>query len=279
LENKQKFISQIDKGDLTIREASDIDETTLSYAEIKAITTANPKIKQKMELEQEISRLRTLESEYRSNKYRLQDKINSELPQRIKRTEIDIDNITADIKTRNANQQDRFIMQIGNKTFTERKQAGDLFLAVINSGKYDDKIIGRLNGFDIIPVPGFTALGVKTVTIRSNGNYNIEMSTSETGSIIRLENFFKTLDSKLTEAQERLTALHNELSTAKTESVKPFEYAETIITMCEQLAALDAELDLNKQEVSATVIDDTQFKDEPEPIEHDDPDTDENSDE
>jgi hypothetical protein len=262
LENKQKFISQIDKGDLTIREARDIDETTLSYAEIKAITTANPKIKQKMELEQEISRLRTLESEYRSNKYRLQDKINSELPQRIKRTEITIDDITADIKTRNANQQDKFIMQLGNKTYTERKEAGDLFLAVINSGKYDDKIIGKLNGFDIIPVPGFTTLGVKTVTIRGNGNYNIEMSASETGSIIRLENFFKTLDSKLTESQSRLISLHNELSTAKTESVKPFEYAETIITMGEQLAALDAELDLNKQEVSATVIDDEQFKDE-----------------
>jgi hypothetical protein len=263
LENKQKFISQIDRGDLTIREASDIDETTLSYAEIKAITTANPKIKQKMELEQEISRLRTLESEYRSNKYRLQDKINSELPQRIKRTEITIDDLTADITKRNANMQNQFIMQLGNKTYTERKEAGDLFLAVINSGKYDDRIIGRLNGFDIIPVSGFTALGVKTVTIRGNGNYNVEISSSETGSIIRLENFFKTLDNKLTDAKERLTALHNELATAQTESVKPFDYAETLISMCEQLAALDTELDLNKQEVATTVIDDDQFKDEP----------------
>jgi N12 class adenine-specific DNA methylase len=276
LENKQKFISQIDRGDLTIREASDIDETTLSYAEIKAITTANPKIKQKMELEQELSRLRTLESEYRSNKYRLQDKINSKLPQRIKRTEIDIDNLKADIEKRNTNISDKFIMQLGNKTYTERKEAGDLFLAVINSGKYDNKIIARLNGFDIVPVPGFTALGVKTVTIRGNGNYNVEISSSETGNIIRLEKFFKTLETKLTEAQSRLLSLHNELSTAKTEVVKPFQYTETIITMSEQLAALDAELDLNKQEVSTTVIDDEQFKDESTPIEIEDTDLDKN---
>jgi N12 class adenine-specific DNA methylase len=276
LENKQKFISQIDKGDLTIREASDIDETTLSYAEIKAITTANPKIKQKMELEQELSRLRTLESEYRSNKYRLQDKINTELPQRIKHTEITIDNLQADIEKRNANITDTFQIQLGNKTYTERKDAGDIFLAVINSGKYDDRIIGRLNGFDIIPVPGFTALGVKTVTIRSSGNYNIELSTSETGSIIRLENFFKTLETKLNEAQSRLLSLHNELSTAKTEVIKPFEYTETLITMTEQLAALDTELDLNKQEIETNIIDDIQFKDEPVPTQNDEPDLDEN---
>jgi N12 class adenine-specific DNA methylase/predicted RNA methylase len=265
LENKQKFISQIDRGDLTIREASDIDETTLSYAEIKAITTANPKIKQKMELETEISRLRTLESEYRSNKYRLQDKINTELPQRIKHTEITIDDLQADIEKRNANITDKFIIQLGNKTYTERKEAGDILLAVLNSGKYDNKIIGRINGFDIIPIAGFTALGVKTVTIRGNGNYNVELSSSETGSIIRLENFFKTLEPKLAEAQSRLLSLHNELSTAETEVIKPFEYAETLVTMNEQLSALNAELDLNKQEVSATVIDDIQFKDEPAP--------------
>jgi hypothetical protein len=82
-----------------------------------------------------------------------------------------------------------------------------------------------------------------------------------------LENFFKTLDNKLNESQSRLVSLHNELSTAKTEVIKPFEYADTIISMNEQLAVLDAELDLNKQEVSAAVIDDEQFKDEPTPTE------------
>ena len=151
LENKQKFIAQIDRGDLTIREASDIDETALSYAEIKAITTANPKIKQKMELEQEISRLRTLESEFQASRWRLQDKIKSELPGRIKRTKIYIDNLIEDIQKRNANASDSFFMKLGNKSYTERKEAGDLLLAVANSGKYDDKIIGKLYGFDIIP--------------------------------------------------------------------------------------------------------------------------------
>ena len=152
-------------------------------------------------------------------------------------------------------------MKLGNKTYTERKEAGDLFLAVINSGKYDDRIIGKLNGFEIIATSKIGVSG-KIAIVRGHGSYNVEISTSETGSIIRLENFFKSLERELGESQERLTSLHNELSTAKTEVIKEFEYSETLSTLSEQLATLDAELDLNKQEITETVIDDEQFKDE-----------------
>ena len=88
LENKQRFISQIEKGDVTVREADDIDETTLSYAEIKAITSANPKIKRKMELDNELQNLRLLESRYRKNIYDLQDKIRKTYPEQIQKQKL-----------------------------------------------------------------------------------------------------------------------------------------------------------------------------------------------
>jgi hypothetical protein len=262
LENKQKFIAQIDKGDLTIREASDIDETTLSYAEIKAITTANPQIKRKMELETELSRLRTLESEYRRNKYHLQDIINTELPQRIKRTEIIIENLKADIARRDINTNGKFQIQLGNKTYTERKDAGEILLAVVNSSKYDNKIIGRICGFDIIPI-GQNASGAKIIALRGNDSYSIECSNDSVGTIMRIENALKKLEEELSQYETRLITQNNELITAKTEVTKEFEYAEMIALMSAELATIDAELDLTKQELATTAIDDEQFKDEP----------------
>jgi hypothetical protein len=262
LENKQKFIAQIDKGDLTIREASDIDETTLSYAEIKAITTANPQIKRKMELETELSRLRTLESEYRRNKYHLQDIINTELPQRIKRTEIIIENLKADIMRRDTNAHDKFQIQLGNKTYAERKDAGEILLAVVNSYKYNDKIIGRICGFEIIPI-GQNASGAKVVVLRGNDSYSIECSNDSVGTIMRIENALKKLEEELSQYETRLIAQNNELITAKTEVTKAFEYAESITSMSAELSSIDTELDLTKQELATTAIDDEQFKDEP----------------
>ena len=265
LENKQKFIAQIDNGDLTIREASDIDETTLSYAEIKAITTANPKIKQKMELEQEISRLRTLESQYRSNKYALQDKISKELPQRINITENNIKNITADIELRNNNKYAEFTMKLGSKVFDERAKAGDLLVNAVNCNKYNDKVIGNICGFDIVPLPMNFMSNNRQVQLVGRGKYTVEISSSGVGSITRLENFISSLDERL-ESNKTINAdLKKQLESAKIEVVKPFEYAEQIEQMSKELAELDAELDLNKQETSL-VLEDEELQKEQAPV-------------
>jgi len=264
LENKQKFISQIDNGDLTIREASDIDETTLSYAEIKAITTANPKIKQKMELEQELQRLHTLEGQYRNNKYQLQDKITKFLPQQIALTESNIHNITADIETRNSNKYIDFKMQLGNKTFTERKDAGELLVNAVNSNKYNGKIIGTICGFDIVPLPMTFMVENRQVQLIGNGHYTVDISQSGVGSIQRLENYLTTLEEKLELNKQRNADYIKQLESAKQEVDKPFDYAEQIIQMTNELAELDAELDLNKQE-TPIVVDDEELQKEQEP--------------
>ena len=97
-ENKQRFISQVEKGDMTVREAEDIDEATLSYAEIKAITSANPKIKRKMELDMEVARLRDLESRYKKELFALQDKVRKEFPEQIQRQELYLERVRKDIE-------------------------------------------------------------------------------------------------------------------------------------------------------------------------------------
>ena len=278
LENKQKFITQIDRGDLSVREAADIDETTLSYAEIKAITTANPKIKLKMELEAEINRLRTLEGQYRSNKYRLQDSISKTFPQTISTLTTNIENLQKDIELRNENKAAEFTMQIGTKHYTERRAAGDLLIPAINSGKYDGKIIAMFCGFNLIPATGRVQLDdlfaqantsnrlslmsnaaggyIKDVFVVGHGRYNVELGTSEIGGITRIENFVESLDKRLVSAKEQLANTNKDFETAKTEVEKPFEHAQTLADLNEQLNVLNAELDLNKEKVELTVVDD-----------------------
>lgn len=279
LENKQKFISQIDNGDLTIREASDIDETTLSYAEIKAITTANPKIKQKMELEQELQRLHTLEAQYRNNKYNLQDKISKFLPQQISFTENNIANLKADIQNRDNNKYVDFKMTLGNRTFTERKDAGDLLVNAVNSNKYNDKIIGTICGFDIVALPKNFMCENRQVQLIGNGRYTVDISTSGVGSITRLENYLSSFEEKLENNETKNADYRKQLEAAKIEVEKPFEYAEQIISMSNELAELDAELDLNKDEVQI-VVDDEELQKEKAPEEEtDEPDIDDDEDE
>ena len=222
-----------------------------------------------MELEQELSRLRLLESEYRYSRYRLQDKINTELPQRINCIEIHIENVTADIATRDANTKANFFMKLGNKEYMERKPAGDMLLAVAKSSKYHGKIVGSMNGFDLITAGTCPTSVNQVIVMRGQGNYNVELSASELGSITRLENFFKSLDRELHEAQEPLTALNNELATAKIETTKSFDHAETITQLTEQLTTLNAQLDLGRKEIAATVIDEDTCDEPPTHVQQD----------
>lgn len=267
LENKQKFIAQIDRGDLSVREAADIDETTLSYAEIKAITTANPKIKLKMELESEISRLQTLEGQYRRNRYRLQDSINEKYPQTISSLISVIENLEKDVELRDTNKTAEFMIRVGKTDYTERRAAGDLLIPAINSGKYDGKKLGNFCGFDLIPATGRVQIDIKDLFLCGHGRYNVEIGTSELGGIQRIENFLETLDKRLTTAQEQLTTTQRDLETAKSEVDRAFEHAETLVDLNKQLSEINAELDLNKEKVDLTVVDDEKFKDEiaPEP--------------
>src|SRR5699024_10782739 len=127
LENKQRFISQIDRGDLTVREADDIDETTLTYAEIKAITAANPKIKRKMEVDTEVARLRVLEGQFKKNLYALQDKVRKTYPEDIRRQTLYLEHLREDIatvKAKHSTDPERFSISVMGKVYTDKKEGG-----------------------------------------------------------------------------------------------------------------------------------------------------------
>lgn len=260
LENKQRFISQINKGELTVREASDIDEATLTYAEIKAITAANPLIKRKNEVENELNNFRMLEGQYKKNKYNLEDKIATFLPEAIKNTGIQISNLNSDIKMREANSGADFSITLGNKVFTERKDAGELLQALINSDKNIDLKIGVFKGFEIYPERQ-TRLDEKSVLLKGKGNYRVVVSDSAIGTMARLENYIKGLDERLTANTASLENHQQELKAAQIEVVKPFEHVKSIKDLTDELAKIDAQLDLNKGE-TPLVIDDDKFKNE-----------------
>jgi hypothetical protein len=260
LENKQRFISQINSGELTVREAADIDETTLTYAEIKAITSANPLIKRKHEVELELGNLQVLEGQYRKNRYALQDKIRKELPQTTERTTRRIGDVERDIAMRDGNKTENFVMTVAGKPYIERKDAAELLHKYICSPANTDKVVAVYKGFEIIPNP-IIMLGDRSVTVRGNGDYNVTVSDSAGGTLTRLDNFFERLEDDLRTLQEQLTIYGGETEAAKTELDKPFEHAQTLTDLTLELEKIDAELNLDKKETEF-VIDDTKFQNE-----------------
>ncbi len=249
LENKQKFISQIDKGDLTVREAQDIDEQTLNYAEIKAIVTANPLIKRKMEIQQEISRLELLENDYRTQRYQLQDNVAITYPKQISTIENTINNMKIDIKTKNNNTQVEFSMIINGKVYSEKKDAGDIIKLACNK-KDTGYVIGQYRGFDIIVGTkatdfGNSLLAQDEIFIKGANTYKIEIGDSSIGLITRVENCINNLDKKLLEEENNLQVVQNKVRNSEALLQQPFEYEEQIDSLRNELSEIDNELNLD----------------------------------
>ena len=259
LENKQKFISQINKGELTVREASDIDEATLSYSEIKAITSANPLIKRKFEVENELGSLRVLQAQYKTNRYAVQDNTRAYLPKAIENAQKKITDYHADIVLRNDNLTDEFYITVNGKPYTERREAAEALHRYISNANAGKKI-ASMNGFDISPEFA-DAMADTYVLLQGQGSYRVQTSESALGTLTRIENFFKSMENNLATAKEMLTSRQSELTAAQEELKKPFEYEQKVLDLSGELADIDAQLDLNKSEI-APVIDDEKFKHE-----------------
>ncbi|GHU97953.1 hypothetical protein FACS1894211_00820 [Clostridia bacterium] len=261
LENKQRFIAQINNGELTVREAADIDETTLTYAEIKAITSGNPLIKRKQEAEAELGNLQILERQYRNNRYALQDKIAKEFPQDVERISRRIGEYERDIALRDENKTETFVMTIAGKQYTERKDAAELLHGLICSPVNANKAVAVYKGFEIIPEP-MTALDAqRTTTLRGNGDHRVTVSESATGTLTRLDNFFDGLEGGLRALNEKRESYSAEIVTAQAELDKPFEHAQRLTDLTLELEKINAELNLDKRETEL-VIDDTKFQNE-----------------
>ena len=259
LENKQRFISQVEKGDMTVREADDIDEATLSYAEIKAITSANPKIKRKMELDMEVARLRDLESRYKKELFALQDKVRKEFPEQIQRQELYLERVRKDIELIKVHYNpDRFEINVNGTVYSngveDGKKNGGLALMDALFHNKTGTVVAEYCGFKISLNPIELIANERSITLSGAGQYKLDIGESASGNLTRLDNFVKDFSEREERAVKRLETTKADFEIAKEQVNVPFEHKDKIIALNTELSELNAELDLNKRE--EVVIDD-----------------------
>ena len=259
LETKQRFISQVEKGDMTVREAEDIDEATLSYAEIKAITSANPKIKRKMELDMEVARLRDLESRYKKELFALQDKVRKEFPEQIQRQELYLERVRKDIELIKVHYNpDRFEINVNGTVYSDGvedgKKNGGLALMDALFHNKTGTVVAEYCGFKISLNPIELIANERSITLSGAGQYKLDIGESASGNLTRLDNFVKDFSEREERAVKRLETTKADFEIAKEQVNVPFEHKDKIIALNTELSELNAELDLNKRE--EVVIDD-----------------------
>ncbi len=262
LENKQRFISQIDRGDLTVREAEDIDETTLSYAEIKAITAANPKIKRKMEVDTEIARLRVLEGHYRKNLYDLQDKIRKGFPEDIRKQELLIERVTLDLMHYESSKPtvpDEFRISVKGIEYTDKKEGGQALMDALFANK-PETVVAEYCGFKISMNPLTVLTAGREITLTGNGQYIVSIGESPSGNLQRMDNFFNDLPARKERLEKRLAQLKDDLEIAKEQVEKPFEQAEQLSALLSEQTQLNTELNLDKR--AEAIIEDSNDMDD-----------------
>ncbi len=249
LENKQRFISQIMTNKPPARRMDDIDQDTLSYAEVKAIASGNPKIKDKMNLDLEIVRLQMLKNQHRTQQYRLEEAIRYSLPQQIK-NENDVLRKLKDDRTAYApHKVQPFSMTLQGITFGDKDKAaaGDGLRELAKQVTDPDRTIkaGTYCGFDV--GMRFDAFHKKHYTVLQGAlAYPVEMGESGIGLIQRLDNALHGLDERIEQAQERIQQYTREVEDAVVEKAKPFPYEQELTGKLEQVAALNIELSLDK---------------------------------
>ena len=266
LENKQRFISQVEKGDMTVREADDIDEATLSYAEIKAITSANPKIKRKMELDMEMARLRELESRYKKELFALQDKVRKEFPEQIQRQELYLERVRKDVElVKEKYNPERFEINVGGTVYSDSvedgKKNGGLALMDALFHNKTGTVVAEYCGFKISLNPIELLSNERSITLSGAGQYKMDIGESASGNLTRLENFIKEFAAREERAVKRLESTKADFEVAKEQVKVPFEHKDKIMELNTELSELNAELDLNKRE--EVVIDDEESGEEP----------------
>ena len=252
IENKQKFISQIMTSKAPVRSCEDVDEAALSYAEVKALATGNPAVKEKMSLDVEVAKLKLLKANHMNNVYRMETDISRNLPQKIaKLTEI-IEGYKEDIAHYQENKisdPETFEMEIGGKIFTEKKEAGIALLSVckqIQSANTAEDV-GNYQGFHMMA--RFDSwdkafiLSVKHTTVAS-----IHLGSDPVGNITRINNLLESYPVKMTDAEQKLETVKEQLENAKQEVVKPFPKEQELNQMLERLAELNALLNMDEQE-------------------------------
>lgn len=247
IENKQKFISQIMTSKTPVRVAEDVDESSLNYAEIKALATGDPKIKEKMDLDNEVTKLKMLEANYKSNRYRLEDKVAKNYPEEIARTEKLIEAVKKDIKDveAKAEGEEKFTsITIGVEKILDKKLAGERLLEAISKVKINEsKVIGKYRNMDLEVSYNFFT-NSHNFSLNGAAKHSGELGTSADGNITRLDNALEKMPEKLNRLEEKLISTKEQLENAKEELKKPFEKADELKSKVLRLAELNKLLDM-----------------------------------
>lgn len=258
IENKQKFISQIMTSKSPVRSCEDVDESALSYAEVKALATGNPYIKEKMDLDIQVSRLRLLKANYTSQKYRMEDNIVQHYPRQIVMVKELIEKLEQDIalyEQNAATSKDKFHMQVGSGVYDTRKDAGNAIIKFFQTDADGTAKIGTYLGFSMnIAFDSFNRKFV--LRLKGAMNHPVEIGPDPVGNIIRLDNVLKTMPDKLAEAKDRLETLTNQLESAKIEVTKPFQQEEELAEKLKRLAELNALLNMDEKGTDALILED-----------------------
>ena len=257
VENKQRFISQIMTSKTPVRFAEDIDETALSYAEIKALAAGNPDIIEKTELDTQVAKLKLLKQNYLSEKYALEDKVIKYYPNEIKRLENRIEDMKEDIKVfNNNNTPDNSFekMNIKDTDFTERKEAGEKIIEICKSMTNPEPLeIGEYKGFKIIL--SFDTMDRKFyASMKNNLSYKTELGSDPSGNITRIDNVLNGIETRLSGVENNLEDTKKNYESAKKEIEKPFPQEEELKTKSKRLDELNIKLNLNNKDKE--IIDD-----------------------
>lgn len=251
VENKQRFISQIMTSKTPVRFAEDIDETALSYAEIKALAAGNPDIIEKTELDTQVAKLKLLKQNYLSEKYALEDKVIKYYPNEIKRLENRIEDMKEDIKVfNNNNTPDNSFekMNIKDTDFTERKEAGEKIIEICKSMTNPEPLeIGEYKGFKIIL--SFDTMDRKFyASMKNNLSYKTELGSDPSGNITRIDNVLNGIETRLSSIENNLEDTKKNYESAKKEIEKPFPQEEELKTKSKRLDELNIKLNLNNKD-------------------------------
>ena len=257
IENKQKFIGQIMTSKSPVRSCEDVDEAALTYAEVKALATGNPYIKQKMDLDIQVSKLKLMKANHTSQKYRLEDNIAKHYPQQIAILKERISGMTADIQTAKAKlptdrksvlDKEQFFMKVGDKAYTDKKEAGAALVEMCKEMKTVNvpATVGEYAGFQM--AVSFDSFNHKFVmNLKGQLSHNLEIGSDPLGNISRINHALESMTKELAEAKTKLDTVEHQLETAKVEVQKPFAQEAELAEKLERLSALNALLNMDEK--------------------------------
>ena len=251
LENKQKFISQIMTSKSPVRACEDVDDTALSYAEIKALATGNPYIKEKMDLDVQVSKLKLLKANHTSQIYRLESDIAKNFPVQISALKERIAGMQVDsqvVKSVDLQDNDTFAMTVGNVLYEDKKEAGEALIAacaglktVSTGGK-----VGEYHGFTLSASYNMFSNAFE-LTIKGKCSYKLEIGKDPVGNMQRIHNTLSSIERKLTESEQKLETVQQQLATAQEEVKKPFPKEAELNEKMERLSELNALLNMDEK--------------------------------